>query len=138
MSDTTLIDFSKRLPIHIGKIHTASMLDAVNVAQFGKELSEFVRGHEHVNLLLDFEGVRYLSSAVLSELLNGMDRCEATGGGLRLCSVNPEIMKVFEISNLDEVFVIYDCDAHDAVKRYTKSLDIERDEETWGNATERL
>ncbi len=114
------------------------MLDAVNVSQFGKELTNFVQEHDKVNLLLDFEGVNYLSSAVLSELLNAQERCEATGGGLRLCSVNPEIKKVFEISNLDKVFVLYDCDVRQGVKRYQKSLEIERDDETWGHATERL
>lgn len=138
MSDSTLLTFSKRPPIHVGHVHTASMLDAVNVSQFGKELDAFVQEHDSVNLLLDFEGVHYLSSAVLSELLNAQERCEATGGGLRLCSVDPEIKKVFEISNLDQVFVLYDCAVAEGVKRYTKSLDIERDDETWGHATERL
>ena len=138
MSDSALISFSKRPPIHIGRIHTASMLDAVNVSQFGKELTDFVKDHDKINLLLDFDGVRYLSSAVLSELLNAQERCDATGGGLRLCSVNPEIKKVFQISNLDKVFVLYDCDVSEAVKRFKKSLDIERDDETWGHATERL
>lgn len=138
MSDSNLITFSKRPPIHVGRVQTASMLDAVNVSQFGKELTNFVQEHDKVNLLLDFEGVNYLSSAVLSELLNAQERCEATGGGLRLCSVNPEIKKVFEISNLDKVFVLYDCDVRQGVKRYQKSLEIERDDETWGHATERL
>lgn len=138
MSDPTLISFSKRESIHIGEVKTASMLDAVNVSQFGKELAAFVEKHDKVNLLLNFEGVNYLSSAVLSELLNAQERCEATGGGIRLCSVNPEIKKVFVISNLDQVFVIYDCDVREAVKRYQKSLDTEREDETWGHATERL
>jgi anti-sigma B factor antagonist len=138
VSDSTLISFSKRPPIHIGKVEATSMLDAVNVSQFGEELDGFVQAHDKANLLLDFEGVQYLSSAVLSELLNAQERCEATGGGLRLCSVNPEIKKVFEISNLDSVFVLYDCGAGVAVKRYQKSLDIAQDDETWGHATERL
>ncbi len=138
MSEANLIAFSKRPPIHVGRVQTASMLDAVNVSQFGKELSGFVQEHDKVNLLLDFEDVNYLSSAVLSELLNAQERCEATGGGLRLCSVKPEIKKVFEISNLDKVFVLYDCDVREGVKRYEKSLEIERDDETWGHATERL
>ena len=138
MSESPIIEFSKRPPIHIGRVHTTSMLDAVNVSQFGKELTEFVQSHDSINLLLDFDGVQYLSSAVLSELLNAQERCEATGGGLRLCSVNSEIMKVFEISNLDQVFVIYDCGVSEAIKRFEKSLEIERDDETWGHATERL
>jgi len=138
VSDAPIIDFSKRPPIHIGHIHTTSMLDAVNVSQFGKELDEFVKKHDNIHLLLDFEGVLYLSSAVLSELLNAQERCETTGGGLRLCSVNEEIMKVFQISSLDQVFVIYNCDVREAIKRFEKSLEIERDDETWGHATENL
>jgi len=114
------------------------MLDAVNVSQFGEELKEFVLAHDKANLLLDFEGVQYLSSAVLSELLNAQERCESTGGDLRLCSINPEIMKVFEISKLDSIFVLYDCGVAEAVKRFQKSLDIARDDETWDHATERL
>jgi anti-anti-sigma factor len=138
MSDTPLIAFSKHPPIHIGTVGAASMLDAVNVSQFGKELNEFVRKHDRVNLLLDFAGVNYLSSAVLSELLSAQERCDATGGGLRLCSLNHEIKKVFEISNLDQVFMIYDCDVREGIKRFEKSLEIAREDDTWGHATEQL
>ena len=52
--------------ITIGRIQSASVLDAMNVEQFGKELLDRVTQSEGIHLLLDFREVEYLSSAVLT------------------------------------------------------------------------
>ncbi len=132
MSDGSLIDFTERGVITIGKIQAGSVLDAVNVNQFGKEVLEFVATHPDLNLLLDFQSVEYLSSAVLTELLRINQACKEAGGGLRLCGLNADITKVFEITNLDRMFVIYGA-VDDAVKRYARSLTIQAEEQAWSH-----
>lgn len=130
MSDESLLDFEQQGRITVGTIHSASVLDALNVTEFGQEAVVYVKKHRGVNLLLNFERVGYLSSAVLTELLRIKEAAEGNGGGLRLCALNDDIRKVFEITNLDKVFVIYeDCEA--AVKRYERSLDVEDQEKAW-------
>jgi len=124
--------FEEQGPIVVCQIRSASVLDAVNVSQFGKDLLSYVEKHPKISLLLDFESVEYLSSAVLTELLRVHKRLQESGGSLRLCGLNQDIRKVFEITNLDKVFVIYDS-LKEGLKRFKRSLEIEAREEAWDN-----
>jgi anti-sigma B factor antagonist len=131
MTEEPLLTFEAKGPVTLGRIRAASVLDAMNVTRFGAELLAFVQQHPGVHLLLDFEEVDYLSSAVLTELLRINKAVETSGGDFRLCSLNKDIMKVFEITNLDQLFVIYG-DAKDAVKKFQRSLQIEAEDDAWG------
>ena len=130
MAEASFLTFEERGPVTVGRIEAASVLDALNVSEFGGELLRFVRNHAGVNLLLDFERVDYLSSAVLTELLKVHQACADSGGGLRLCSLNPDIRKVFEITNLDQHFVIYE-DLDGGMGRFLRSLDLAKEDQTW-------
>ena len=119
--------------ITIGRIQSASVLDAMNVEQFGKELLDRVTQSEGIHLLLDFREVEYLSSAVLTELIRVHKGCEDRGGSLRLCALNADIHKVFEITNLDRYFTIYSDRAEEAARKFARSLTVEADEKAWSN-----
>ncbi|GMW02936.1 MAG: hypothetical protein AMXMBFR84_40720 [Candidatus Hydrogenedentota bacterium] len=129
-----IVEFSERGVITIGDIQAASVLDALNVDQFGKEVLAHVHANPGINLLLNFEKVEYLSSAVLTELIRINQACTETGGHVRLCALNSNVKKVFEITNLDKFFVVYD-EAEGAVKRFARSLAIEADEQSWTDIT---
>lgn len=126
-----LIEFSTSGRVTIGTIKASSMLSALNVAEFGNEAVEFVMRNKGLNLLLNFEHVNYLSSAVLSELLRIQKAVEEVGGRLRLCAVSRSIQEVFEITNLDKVFVIHGDDAATDARRFERSLDIAEQEAAW-------
>ena len=130
MSEDRLLDFKQHGKITLGTIHSASVLDALNVTEFGQETVNFVNKRKGVQLLLNFEHVGYLSSAVLTELLRIKEAAENNGGGLRLCAVTDDIRKVFEITNLDKVFVIYG-EKEDAIGMYERSLAVEQEEQAW-------
>jgi len=132
MSEEPLVSFTERGVITVGTIQAGSVLDAVNVTQFGKEVLDYVSGHPGLNLLLNFHAVEYLSSAVLTELLRVNQACKDGDGGLRLCSLNEDIRKVFEITNLDKMFVIYGA-VDEAAMRYARSLTIEAEEQAWSH-----
>ena len=130
MSEVSLISFEKHGPVVLGRIEAASVLDAMNVSHFGSELMAFVEANEGVRLLLDFGNVDYLSSAVLTELLRINKKVTSTNGSFRLCSLNRDIRKVFETTNLDKMFVIYDS-AGDGLKRFQRAIEVEAQEEAW-------
>ena len=132
MSKEPLLTFESRGDITSAIIRSSSVLDALNVVTFGKEVVEYVREHHIKNLLLDFRHVTYLSSAVLTELIRVKEMLEEDKGNLRLCALNADIKKVFEITNLDSFFVIYDS-ADDAVKRFKRSLMIQAQDEAWAD-----
>ena len=126
-----IVDFQDEGRVVIGTIRTSSVLSAINVAEFGNEVIAFVDAHPGLNLLLNFENVDYLSSAVLTELLRINKSIEGTQGQLRLCGVSKVILEVFQITNLDKMFVIYHDDVTGGVRRFHRSLDVAAEEAAW-------
>ena len=130
MTKTPLVDFEQQGEICVATIRAVKVLDAVNVSEFGREILDYVEKHPETHLLINFCHVHYLSSAVLTELLRIKDALEGSKGSLRLCAVNKDIHRVFEITNLDKVFVIYD-DVESGVPRYERGLKFEAEDESW-------
>ncbi|MFP3089597.1 STAS domain-containing protein [Treponema sp. TIM-1] len=57
-------------------------------------------------LVLDFTGVDYLASSGLRVLVMVQKRLYASGGALTLRNVRKEVMEVFEVTGLDDIFDI--------------------------------
>ncbi len=130
MNNEPFLDFESRDAITVGVIRASSVLDAVNVNKFGEMVLAYVKAHPGLKLLLSFEHVDYLSSAVLSELLRINEAIKGGNGSLRLCGLNKDILRVFEITNLDKVFVIYD-NVEAGLKRFERSLQIAAEDDSW-------
>jgi anti-anti-sigma factor len=126
-----LIEFSEHGRITVGTVRATSMLSALNVAEFGSEVVEYVNAHPKICLLLNFEHVNYLSSAVLSELLRIQKSVHEVEGRLRLCAVADNIREIFEITNLDRMFVIHKDEVEVDVRRFERSLEIAAQEAAW-------
>ena len=67
------------------------------------------------NIVLNFEKVKFLSSAVLGFLIRLSKKIYQRNGQLRLCCINMKIFEIFKITRLDRVFEIYE-DVDAAVK----------------------
>lgn len=126
-----IVDFEEHDKITVGTIRTSSVLSTINVAEFGNEVIAYIEAHPQINLLLNFENVDYLSSAVLTELLRINKAIETNRGQLRLCGVSKVILEVFQITNLDKMFVIYHDDVSGGVRRFQRALEIAAQEAAW-------
>lgn len=85
-----------------------SILDAVTIDQIARELYDLVETKKAGKIVLDFAAVRFLSSQALSILLNLRRKGEAIKARIVLCSIKPELARVFKITSLDRVFDAYD------------------------------
>tara|TARA_R110001592_G_scaffold203861_3_gene453770 strand:+ start:219 stop:632 length:414 start_codon:yes stop_codon:yes gene_type:complete len=126
-----IVEFTEDGPVIVGTIRTSSVLSAINVAEFGNEVVAYVEARPKLNLLLNFEHVDYLSSAVLTELLRVNKAIESVEGKLRLCSLSKVILEVFQITNLDKMFTIFNEDTDGAVRRFRRALEIQAEEAAW-------
>ncbi len=127
-----LIAFREDAPITVGSIQKSSMLEGRVVEAFGKQALAFVKPRKGLNLLLDFAGVDYLSSAALTELIKTNDAVVAGGGAMRLCGLTPQIQKVFEITRFDKSFDIQPGEnAARAVARFKRSIALAEEQEAW-------
>lgn len=129
---TQLIKFIEDSPITIGSIHNSSMLDGRVVTAFGQQALAFVSQRKGLNLLIDFAGVDYLSSAALTELIKVNDAVVAGGGSMRICGLTPQIQKVFEITRFDKSFDIHAGEnAQHAVARFKRAIALAKEQDAW-------
>jgi len=126
-----IVDFVEEGKIVVGTIRTTSVLSAINVAEFGNEVVAYIMAHPGINLLLSFENVDYLSSAVLTELLRINKAIQEVQGQLRLCGVSKVILEIFQITNLDKMFAIYHDDVTGGHRRFLRSLEVAAEEAAW-------
>jgi anti-sigma B factor antagonist len=76
------------------------------ISQIGRELRMLVNPEQHTQLLLDFSGVTFFSTAVLNQLMLLNKAVGKSGGNIRLCCLHSQIRDIFRICRLDRVFDI--------------------------------
>jgi len=96
IGDVTVVNFVDR-----------KILDEQNIQIIGEQLFSLVEADGRRKLLLNFSNVEYLSSAALGKLITLNKKVQAAGGKLLLCSIDPQIYEVFEITKLDKFFKIH-------------------------------
>ena len=82
------------------------ILDEVAILEIGEQLGALVTASETPLILLDFANVAHLSSSALGMLITLHKRIREKDGQLRLCSIQPAIREIFEITRLNEIFQI--------------------------------
>ncbi len=78
-----------------------------NIQEVGDQLYQLVDVEGKKKLLLNFGNVQYLSSAALGKLINLKKKVGAVKGDLKLCCIHPDLLEVFRITRLDQVFKIF-------------------------------
>lgn len=61
-----------------------------------------------INLVADFHGIDYTSSAGLRVLLGAVKDTRSRGGDLRLAGVQPDVMKVLKLSGFTNILKIFE------------------------------
>ena len=86
------------------------ILDEDSVQAIGEQLLGLADEGGRRNFLLNFRNVDFLSSAALSKFLRLYKRLQQVGGRLVLCEISEEILEVFRITALDQLFTICDIE----------------------------
>jgi anti-anti-sigma factor len=75
---------------------TAKILDESVIQQIGQELMECAESaRQKKKLLLNFQGVKFMSSAMIGKLVLLNKKCKVNGVVLKMCSISPDILDVF-------------------------------------------
>ncbi|MFN0136826.1 MAG: STAS domain-containing protein [Phycisphaerae bacterium] len=85
-----------------------SMLDALAIQRIGKELSELIETATTKKVVVNFDGIRFLSSEALRVLIGLRSKADKAGRKVALCGIRPDLMRVFQLTNLDKLFTIFD------------------------------
>ena len=97
----------KMADIHIVEFMESSVLDQVRIEQIRNELDAIVDKAGVPKILLSFDGVAHISSALLGVLMSIDKKCKAKKGEIRLAHINDSIFTVFKMTKLDKVLKIY-------------------------------
>src|ERR671922_473412 len=89
IGDVTVVSFMDR-----------KILDEQNIQVIGEQLFSLVDESGRKKLLLNFANVEHLSSAALGKLITLNKKLQQAGGRLVLCNIRPEILEVFQITQL--------------------------------------
>jgi anti-sigma B factor antagonist len=101
------ISVSEKNNAIIVQFRDSKILEDRTIQQLGTELIDLVQGRSAPRLVLDFTGVKYLSSAALGKLITLRRKVDQVGGKLKLCEIDTETMDVFRIAKLDDYFDIH-------------------------------
>lgn len=66
-----------------------------------------VRRESASTVILDFAGVPYLDSSGLGSLVSAYTSCQKAGRRVALTGVNQRVMKVFEITKVEAIFLMF-------------------------------
>lgn len=90
------------------------LLEESMLAQLAKDVIAELEKTTEERVILDFQKVKFMSSSMLGKLVSIHAKCKEFKVKLKLCSIDPEIRKVFKITKLDKVF---DIEADEAAAR---------------------
>lgn len=79
-----------------------------------------VRREAAPTMILDLSGVPYLDSSGLGSLVSACTSCTKSGRRMALTGVNRRVMKVFEITKTEKVFLMFPT-LGDAIEAFTNA-----------------
>jgi anti-anti-sigma factor len=83
-------------------------LDSVTTQRIGREFYAIVESGDTDKVVLDFANLQFLSSQALGVLLTLRRKAEKAGVKVAIACIRPELVRVFEITNLSTMFGFYD------------------------------
>lgn len=88
-------------------INDDRMTQDTTIGSVYERIFGLIKEHSHINLIIDFTKVNYLSSSVLSKLISLHKKLKEKHGILCLCNINPVVLKIFELTQLDTYLNIF-------------------------------
>jgi anti-sigma B factor antagonist len=89
-------------------VEPSGAVSAANVNEFENQLNNAVSSENNQILLVDMTQVDFLDSAGLMALVKGFRLAQSLGRRFILCSLAPSVKMIFELTQLDRVFEIFD------------------------------
>ncbi len=95
VADAVIVTFEER-----------AILEALQIRKLDRALMPIIHTNPDKRLVLDFAKVKFVSSSLLGLLVKVHKRVIEAGGHLQLCNIDGKVRRVFEITQLVNVFDI--------------------------------
>ncbi len=105
--------------ILIAYFQDVRIIDESRISALGRQLTDLANNGENKKIVLNFQNVAFMSSAMIGKLVLFAKNCTAANVDLRLCNINPNVEEVFNLMKLGKVFKI-EKDEESAIKSFSK------------------
>ena len=119
MESQVAVEITKQGDVTIISFDGALLCDVGDIEAVGEEIKEMALAEHPKKVVVDFCGVKFFSSQVLGVLLELWRRVEGYGGKVAISGINPQLYRVFKITNLDKLFEFFE-DKKSAVESFVQ------------------
>ena len=103
---------STQLRTQLTTVRPEGFLSAANAAEFLERLTAEIKSSTASPVLVNMEAVEFMDSAGLMALISAFRLAESLGRRFCICSLAPSVRIMFELTQLDKAFEIFeDCSA---------------------------
>lgn len=82
------------------------IIDESRINGLGQELTDLVNNSGNEKIILNFQNVSFMSSAMIGKLVLFGKQCKTAKVHLRMCNINDNVEEVFNLMKLGKVFSI--------------------------------
>ena len=108
MGDKQLLDVRTEGDILVIRLDVVSISAITEVEHISQLFRQAVQEHHPKHLVVDFSGVQFFSSQMLGLLVDVWRRLRDQEGTVTISGINPQLTRVFRITNLDKLFSFYE------------------------------
>ncbi len=117
MSDLRQIAVEEKDGVAVVRFTNSKIIDRLMIQEMGDELQGLVENNDRKAILLNFDGVSFLSSEALGKLIKLNQTVNRVEGRLKMSNIRADIYDVFTIANLHTIFDIRETE-EDALKAF--------------------
>jgi anti-anti-sigma factor len=118
MNEKAPLDITTENDVTVITFNATSISGLEGIEAVSKNIGDLIAASYPRKIVFDFERVKFFSSQTLGLLLDVWRRAKEYGGRVAISGINPQLHRVFRITNLDKIFVFYP-DRQSAVREMT-------------------
>jgi len=107
MAETVGLDMIAEANGAVVAFKSASITDVQGITSASEKIQQFLEKNRPKRLVFDFEAVKFFSSQLLGLLLEVRAKLKNYDGEAVVSAINPQLYRVFRITNLDKVFTFF-------------------------------
>lgn len=107
MVEEVIGQISQQGSVAIVTFGKSSVSDVQDISRAAESIADFIESNRPKNVVFDFKNVKFFSSQVLGLLLETRAAVAPLNGKIYVSGINPQLHRVFKITNLDQVFAFF-------------------------------
>jgi len=107
MDTEQIMQISKEGDVTVVSFGLESITGLSGLEEIGRQLRALITEEKPGKLIVDFAGVKFFSSQMLGLLVDTWRKLGDYGGIVLISGINPQLNRVFKITNLDKIFEFY-------------------------------